>query len=148
MHDVGTANSAGLVAVNTTLSPCVAGLLVFCLRATVVYPHCLDVGGFCNGILAGLVAITAGCAAVKPWEAIIIGIIGGLVYQGASMLLKLLKLDDVVDAVPVHGACGLWGLLALGFFGNPDDGIDGNGVFYGGGQLGTQLFAGVLIIIW
>merc|ERR1719436_1923674 len=86
MHDKATANTAGLVAVNTTLSPCVSGLLVFLLRAKVVAPKCLDVGGFCNGILAGLVAITAGCASVEPWEAIIIGIVGGLLYQGASML--------------------------------------------------------------
>merc|ERR1712187_789795 len=63
-------------------------------------------------------------------------------------LMRRLKVDDVVDAVAVHGACGLWGLLALGLFGNPDEGIGGNGVFYGGDQLGTQLFAGFLIIIW
>merc|ERR1719387_2834207 len=53
MHDVAAANSAGLVAVNTTLAPCVAGLLVFLLRATVVPPKLLDVGGFCNGVLGG-----------------------------------------------------------------------------------------------
>merc|ERR1712241_1118870 len=97
MHDIGTANTAGLVAVNTTLSPCVSGLLVFLLRAQVLPPKLLDVGGFCNGILAGLVAITAGCASVEPWEAIIIGLIGGLVYQGSSMLLQKCRLDDVVD---------------------------------------------------
>merc|ERR1711972_712168 len=80
-------------------------------------PKSLDVGGFCNGILAGLVSITAGCGSVRPWEALVIGLIGGCVYQGASMLLKTLQIDDVVDAIPVHGACGLWGVLALGFFG-------------------------------
>jgi Amt family ammonium transporter len=148
MHDRATANTAGLVAVNTTLSPCVSGLLVFFLRAKVLSPKLLDVGGFCNGILAGLVAITAGCANVEPWEAIIIGLVGGLVYQGASMLLRRLRVDDVVDAFPVHGACGLWGLLALGLFGNPDEGMGGNGAFYGGDQLGTQIFAGLLIIVW
>lgn len=148
MHDADTAYTAGLVACNTTLAPCVAGLVVFALRALVVYPKCLDVGGFCNGILAGLVAITAGCGAVKPWEAIIIGLIGGLVYQGASMLIRKCKVDDVVDAVPVHGACGLWGLLSLGFFGNPDEGRGGNGVFYGGNQLGTQIVAAIVIILW
>lgn len=148
MHDADTAYTAGLVACNTTLAPCVAGLVVFALRALVVYPKCLDVGGFCNGILAGLVAITAGCGAVKSWEAIIIGLIGGLVYQGASMLMRKCKVDDVVDAVPVHGACGLWGLLALGFFGNPDEGKGGNGVFYGGNQLGTQIVAAIVIILW
>merc|ERR1712241_713889 len=148
MKTLSDAHTAGLVACNTTLAPCVAGLVVFLMRALLLQPKKLDVGGFCNGILAGLVAITAGCAAVKPWEAIIIGFIGGLVYQGVSMLLKLLKLDDVVDAVPVHGACGLWGLLALGFFGNPDEGIGGNGIFYGGNQLGTQIFGGFVIIVW
>jgi len=148
MHDRDTANLAGLVAVNTTLSPCVSGLLVFLLRARLLGPKLLDVGGFCNGVLAGLVAITAGCASVEPWESIIIGIVGGLLYQGSSMLLRRLKIDDVVDAFPVHGVCGLWGIVALGFFGNPDEGIGGNGAFYGGDQLGTQLFAGFLIILW
>jgi len=148
MHDKATANTAGLVAVNTTLSPCVSGLLVFFLRAKVLSPKLLDVGGFCNGILAGLVAITAGCANVEPWEAIIIGLVGGLIYQGASMLLRRLKVDDVVDAFPVHGACGIWGILALGLFGNPDEGMGGNGAFYGGDQLGTQIFAGLIIILW
>merc|ERR1712203_649628 len=81
-------------------------------------------------------------------EAIIIGFFGGFIYQGASMLMKRLRVDDVVDAFAVHGACGLWGLLALGCFGDPDEGIGGNGVFYGGDQLGTQLFAGFLIILW
>mmetsp|Transcript_44422 Transcript_44422/g.95377 ORF Transcript_44422/g.95377 Transcript_44422/m.95377 type:complete len:455 (-) Transcript_44422:260-1624(-) len=148
MHDADTANLAGIVAVNTTLSPCVAGLLVFFLRAKVVEPKCLDVGAFCNGILAGLVSITAGCAVMKPWEACIIGCIGGLLYVGASLLLGKLKVDDVVDAFPVHGVCGMWGVLACGFFGNPDEGIGGNGVFYGGDQLGTQILLVVFIWLW
>jgi len=139
---------AGLVAVNTTIAPCIAGLLVFILRANAVAPKALDVGGFCNGILAGLVSITAGCGFVKPWEALIIGFVGGLIYQGCSMLLRKLKIDDVVDAFPVHGACGIWGVLALGFFGNPDEGMGGNGVFYGGDQLGTQVMGVLLIFAW
>jgi Amt family ammonium transporter len=148
MKTAGDANIAGLVAVNTTLAPCIAGLLVFFLRAQVVQPKFLDVAGFCNGILAGLVSITAGCAFVKPWEAIIIGAIGAFVYQGASMTLKRLKVDDVVDAFPVHGACGIWGVLALGFFGDEDEGMGGNGVFYGGDQLWTQVMGVVCIIGW
>merc|ERR1711988_79225 len=146
MKSQGDAHTAGLVAVNTTLAPCVAGLLVFILRFVITKK--LDVGGFCNGILAGLVSITAGCGAVKPWETIIIGFIGGLVYQGASMLLRKLKVDDVVDAFPVHGACGIWGVIALGLFGDPDEGLGGNGVFYGGNQLGVQLFGLLMIILW
>merc|ERR1712135_206701 len=89
-----------------------------------------DVGGFCNGILAGLVAITAGCGVVKHWEAIVIGFFGAWVYQIVSMLLKCFKIDDVVDAVPVHGACGIWGVLALGLFGDPDHGMGGNGFLW------------------
>merc|ERR1712070_1206150 len=65
MHDAATAHTAGLVAMNTTLAPCIAGLVVFALRAKVCSPRLLDVTGFCNGILAGLVSITAGCAFVK-----------------------------------------------------------------------------------
>lgn len=150
MHDAGTANLAGLVAVNTTLAPCAAGLLVFALRALLIKK--LDIGGFCNGILAGLVSITAGCAFVRPWEALVIGLIGGFVYQGASMLMQKFKIDDVVDAFAVHGATGFWGLLALAFFGNPEDGLGGNGIFYGGdncgGTFATQLVGGIMIAAW
>merc|ERR1719498_1409766 len=146
MKTASDAHTAGLVAVNTTLAPCGAGLLIFLLRAKVVAPRLLDVGGFCNGILAGLVSITAGCAFVKPWEAFIIGLLGGLVYQLASMLLQKLKIDDVVDAFPVHGACGIWGVLAVGLFG-PEE-VGGNGLFHGGDQLRSQLIGLFFIILW
>merc|ERR1719201_1586578 len=145
MKTKADAATAGLVAVNTTLAPCVAGLVVFLLRALVLPPKKLDVGAFCNGILAGLVSITAGCAFVKPWEAVLIGAIAAFVYVGASMLLKVLKIDDVVDAFSVHGTCGIWGVLALGLFGNPDEGMGGNGLFYGGDQLRTQVMAVIVI---
>mmetsp|Transcript_10012 Transcript_10012/g.22041 ORF Transcript_10012/g.22041 Transcript_10012/m.22041 type:complete len:451 (+) Transcript_10012:226-1578(+) len=148
MHSADSAHTAGLVAVNTTLSPCVAGIVVFFLRAKILPPRSLDVGGFCNGILAGLVAITAGCAVVKPWEAVIIGFFGGLFYQGGSMLLRKVKVDDVVDAFPVHGMCGCWAILASGLFGDPDEGIGGNGAFYGGNQFWTQLMAAVIFVAW
>jgi Amt family ammonium transporter len=123
-------------------------MVVFALRALVVPPKLLDVTGFCNGILAGLVSITAGCAVVEPWESLIIGFLGALIYQGTSMLMLQLKIDDVVDAFAVHGACGFWGILAVGFFGDKEKGMGGNGVLYGGDQLGTQLFAGLLVFAW
>merc|ERR1719399_676256 len=145
MHDVGAANLAGLVAVNTTLAPCVCGLLVFLLRAKLLPPYLLDVGGFCNGILAGLVSITAGCGFVEPWEAIIIAMMGACVYQGASMAVAKLEIDDVVDAFAVHGACGLWGVLALGIFGEKARGLGGN---RGRDQLGVQIMAGVILVLW
>ncbi|KAL9139618.1 NH4 transporter [Amphidinium carterae] len=148
MHELGDAHSAGLVAANTTLAPCVGGLVVFMLRRFLVAPKALDVPGFCNGLLAGLVGITAGCGTVKCWEAIIIGGVAGFVYQGWSMLMQKLKIDDVVDAVAVHGACGVWGVVALGLFGDPDEGNGGNGAFYGGDQLATQCGAIVVIFLW
>merc|ERR1719182_1395629 len=148
MKSASDGHIAGLVAMNTTLAPCVSGLLVFFLRGFVCPPKFLDVGGFCNGILAGLVSITAGCAFVKPWEAVIIGSIGGFLYQASSMLLRKLKIDDVVDAFSVHGTCGIWGVLALGLFGNPDEGMGGNGLFYGGDQLRTQVMGVIVIIAW
>jgi len=53
-----------------------------------------------------------------------------------------------VDAFPVHGGCGIWGTLALGLFGNPDEGLGGNGLFYGGDQIGTQIFGVFMIFLW
>merc|ERR1719215_2241629 len=135
MSSLDAAYTASLVAVNTTLSPCAAGLTVFILRAFVCEPKCLDVGGFCNGILGGLVGITSGCASVAPWEAIIIGLIAGCAYQFASSTIRKWKIDDVVDAIPVHGACGLWGILVPGFFGSKEL-VGGNGALHGGDQLG------------
>jgi len=148
MKTADDAYKAGLVAVNTTLAPCVGGLVVFALRAKVVFPKCLDVGGFCNGILAGLVGITAPCAFVKPWEALIIGAVAGCLYQGSSMLLQKLHIDDVVDAFPVHGVCGIWGVLACGLFGNPDAWEGGNGLFWGGDQLRVQIMGVLVIAAW
>jgi len=69
-----------------------------------------------NGCLGGLVAITAGCSTVEPWAAIVIGIIGGVVYVLSSKLLIKLKIDDAVDAIPVHFFNGMWGCIATGLF--------------------------------
>eukprot|EP00434_Breviolum_minutum_P036556 symbB.v1.2.032390.t1/scaffold3856.1/size95938/8 len=62
----------------------------------------------------GLVSITAGCGNMECGSAFATGLIGGIVYQGSSMLLQKLKIDDPVDASPVHGFCGIWGVLACG----------------------------------
>mmetsp|Transcript_64991 Transcript_64991/g.121020 ORF Transcript_64991/g.121020 Transcript_64991/m.121020 type:complete len:656 (-) Transcript_64991:141-2108(-) len=148
LHEAGDANTAGLVAANTTLAPCCSGLVVFALRRFVVQPKALDVPGFCNGLLAGLVGITAGCAMVQSWEAMVIGLMAGVIYQVSSMYMLYLRVDDVVDAVAVHGACGMWGVLALGLFGDPAEGNGGNGVFYGGDQLGIQLMGILCIGVW
>lgn len=102
-----------------------------------------------NGILAGLVAITAPCAFVDPWAAVVIGLIGGVLACIFSTWLEKAKIDDPVGAVPVHLGNGLWGVIAVGLFanGNPDtaawNGIDTavTGLFYGGGV--SQLIAQV-----
>ena len=111
-----------------------------------------------NGMLAGLVAITAPCAFVSPVGAAIIGIVAGvLVVGGIVFVERVLKVDDPVGAVSVHGVNGLWGLLALGLFadGSYGDGFNGvagtvRGLFYGGGwgQLGAQAISVVVVVAW
>ena len=112
--------TAALCAVTTTLAAacgCVTAMFFDCFmdyRSTGEISYDLTMA--MNGALGGLVAITAGCSVVKPWAAIIIGIVGGLVYYGFSKFLIQMKIDDAVDAIPVHFANGAWGLLAVGLF--------------------------------
>ena len=105
---------AAQVSMNTTLAAATGGLTVFLLRYVIMKTY--DVLALCNGILAGLVSISAGCGNMESGCAFATGLIGGFVYQAASMLLKKLKIDDPVDASAVHGFCGAWGLLAAGLF--------------------------------
>jgi Amt family ammonium transporter len=114
MSDASTGALAATVAMNTTIAAAVGGITVFFLRYGI--SHQYDVGGLCNGILAGLVSITAPCGNVEAGSAFAIGFIGAVIYQGSSMLLVKLKIDDPVDAVPVHGFCGIWGVLAAALF--------------------------------
>ncbi|HET9914893.1 MAG TPA: hypothetical protein VFQ13_23590, partial [Anaerolineales bacterium] len=105
-----------------------------------------DPGMSVNGILAGLVAITAPCAFVDSWAAVVIGLIAGVIVCWATAALEKWKIDDPVGAVPVHFFNGLWGVLAVGIFanGNPDtaawNGVESpvTGLLYGGT---TQIFA-------
>jgi Amt family ammonium transporter len=98
----------------------------------------------CNGFLAGLVSITAGCNEVEPFAAFIIGILGGLTYMGLAKLLFRLKVDDPLEASPIHVGCGILGLISLSFFSTE------NGIFYGGGGklLGVQILAIICISAW
>jgi len=112
MHTAEKGFLAAHVAMNTTLAASVGGIVVFGLRYAMLRRY--DIGGLCNGILAGLVSITAGCATVDHGVAIFIGIFGGCVFQLASAGLKAAKIDDPIDAFAVHGACGMWGVFAAG----------------------------------
>ncbi len=89
-----------------------------------------------NGILAGLVAITAPCAYVSLGSAVLIGLVAGVVVVYSIVFVdKVLRIDDPVGAVSVHGACGVWGTLSLGLFAQDQfmPGTTGDGLFFGGG---------------
>ncbi|KUO70275.1 MAG: ammonium transporter [Clostridia bacterium BRH_c25] len=104
-----------------------------------------DVGMTLNGALGGLVAVTAGTAAVSMWGAIAIGTIAGfIVVYGVELLERVLKIDDPVGAVPVHCMCGAAGTLMVGLFA-----VDG-GLFYGGGLhlLGIQFVGVGAVALW
>jgi len=123
---------AGIV-ITTNLAAS-AGAIVALLATWIKYGK-PDISMTLNGALAGLVGVTAGCAAVDNFGAIAIGIICGLaVVFSIEFIDKKLKIDDPVGAVSVHGVCGALGTLLVGLFA-----VDG-GLFYGGGlsQLGTQ----------
>ena len=98
-----------------------------------------------NGALAGLVAITAGCDVVSPGGAVIIGILAGiLLVFGVEFIDRVLKIDDPVGAVSVHGLNGALGTIMVGFLSTD------NGLFYGGGaaQLGSQLIGVLAVAAW
>ncbi len=71
-----------------------------------------------NGMLAGLVAITAPCAFVAPWAAVVIGVIAGVLVIDAVFFIERRGVDDPVGAIAVHGVCGIFGVLAVGIFAN------------------------------
>ena len=115
-----------------------------------------DPGMMANGMLAGLVAITAPCAFVNPAMAAVIGIIAGvLVIETVFFVERKLKVDDPVGAIAVHGVCGTFGVLAVGLFANGSYGAGWNGsdvegvkgLFWGdAGQLGAQALGA--LVIW
>jgi ammonia channel protein AmtB len=73
-----------------------------------------------NGTLCGLVAVTAGCGVLEPWAAVVVGMIAGIVYLASSRLLIKYRIDDAVDAIPVHLSGGVLGMLWVGFMASPN----------------------------
>jgi Amt family ammonium transporter len=156
-----------VVALNTAIA---AAFGAFAAMMYMMYVHPSkkpDPGMMANGMLAGLVAITAPCAFVQPWAAMVIGLIAGvLVVVAVGVIEHKFKIDDPVGAISVHGVCGLFGVLSVGIFADGQYGqgwnlttdADGNplapggkgvvGILYDGhgwGQLASQV-AGIVVI--
>merc|ERR1719174_1772888 len=114
MSSGGTALVAAHVMMNTTLSAATGAMTVFLLTFALTKKY--DCAALCNGILAGLVSVTAPCSNVESGSAVLIGFLGGFIYYGSAALIKKLQIDDPVDAFSVHGACGIWGCIAAALF--------------------------------
>eukprot|EP00210_Caulerpa_lentillifera_P004143 g3949.t1 len=160
--------TASLVAVNTTISAATGGTTVLILHFLV--GGIIELAPGLNGILAGLVSITAGCAVVEPYAAFIIGSLGSSAYYGSRWVLEKIQIDDPLDASPVHFVAGIVGTIAVGFFAkfehvkrryendNTNSSSNHNitrddvdvGVFYGGNgtQLGVQILGTLVIAAW
>ena len=140
----------GSIFLTTTIAPGVATVVTMCF--TWIKNGKPDVSMSLNGALAGLVAITAGCANVDALGASIIGAVAGILVVVAVEFIDLkLHVDDPVGAVAVHGVNGLWGTLAVGLFATDTaPGMSAKGLFYGGGfaQLGTQALGIGAIALW
>ena len=139
------------IAVNTMLAAVAAGFV--CAITITLVAGKPDLAMIGNGVLAGLVAITAPCGAVTPLMSVVIGGIAGALVVGSVLFFDKLKIDDPVGAISVHGVCGLWGLLSIGLFATYDDAFLGRedaGLFYGGGidQLLVQLLMAGIILVW
>jgi len=135
--------SIGYIAVTTNLSAAAGAIVAMVVSWLVLKKP--DVSMALNGALAGLVSITAGCDAVSPLAAVIIGAVGGTIVVFAVIFIDtVLKIDDPVGAVSVHGLCGAWGTLSVGLF-NLESGL-----FYGAGlmQLGVQALGVGAAFIW
>ncbi len=143
-----------VIAVNTNLAAAAGGLsaLLACLFKTRRW----DVGLGLNGVISGLVAITAPCAWVEGWASVLIGAVAGVLMYQSVRWLEERGIDDPVGAVSVHGICGLWGILSVGIFADGTYGLYScdppfvKGLLYGGGfgQLISQSVYAVVLFIW
>lgn len=144
------------VAVNTTLAAAASGFTTMVIVK--LRDDTIDLISILNGVLAGLVAITAPCSVVEPYAAIVIGIVAAPCYIGAAMLELALGVDDPLEAWAIHGACGALGVFSVGllarqalrFEAGYPDGATAGGLFYGEGiaLLGAQVIEILVIIGW
>ena len=138
----------GYIAVNTSLAAC-AGSIGAMIMAWIKFGK-PDTSMTLNGVLAGLVGITAGCYEVSPVGSILIGFMAGfLVVLSVEFIDKVLHIDDPVGAVSVHGVCGAFGTLMVGLFAAPEYGSQ-VGLLYGGSAslLLVQLMGVAVVFAW
>lgn len=141
----------GVIAVNTVLAAVTASFSAMCYMWLLYGKPDLSLSA--NGLLGGLVAISAPCAFVGPFGAVIIGLVAGvLCCISVFFVERRLKVDDPVGAVSVHGTCGAWGLIGLGLFadGTYGDGLNNvpgtvKGLFYGGASQCAAEIIGVAV---
>ncbi|MFT7518327.1 MAG: Amt family ammonium transporter [Kiritimatiellia bacterium] len=126
------------IAMNTTMAPA-AGAITAMITAWLWFGK-PDLSITLNGVLAGLVAVTAPCAVIDPASAMLIGAVAGVLVVVGIRAMEMLRIDDPVGAVPVHCFNGIWGTLAVGLLGREALGAPADGLFFGGGvgQLGVQ----------
>ncbi len=144
--NIGGSDTIGLNAVNTLLAGATGAVVALYIK--LVQTGKADILMACNGALAGLVGITAPCAYVDTWAAVVIGgIAAPIMMLSLQFLEKVLKVDDPIGAIAVHGFSGLWGLLAVGIFAAGHNGVsglvDGNAE-----QIVSQLISMAVVVAW
>ena len=144
--NINTGDSIGLNAANTLLSGATGAVVALYIQ--LIRTGKADILMACNGALAGLVGITAPVAFVEPWSAVVIGAISAPIMIVSVMVIEnVLKIDDPVGAVSVHGVTGLWGLLAVGIFANGNNGVEG--LIAGNSlQIVSQLISMAVVLGW
>jgi Amt family ammonium transporter len=147
--DFGGVGFFAYVALNTNVAAA-AGVLGAVITSWVVIKK-PDLSMMLNGAIAALVAITAACAFVAPWAAIVIGLVAGAIVVFGVLLVEKLGIDDPIGAIAAHGMAGVWGTLSLGFLTLPEQAkklaTGTGGLLYGGGlhQLGVQVLGLVAV---
>jgi len=135
--------SVGPIIFNTNIAACAGGIVAF-LHAVLLQKSSGVQEKFLGGILGALVAITANCHIVSPLSALAIGAIAGVLHNlSYEFTLRVLKLDDVVGAAPVHFFCGAWGIVAVAIFGRATELTNGRLA-----QLGIQVLGVVVCTVW
>ena len=144
--NINSGASIGLNAINTLLAGATGSVVALYIQ--LIRTGKTDILMSCNGALAGLVGITAPVAYVDPWAAVVIGAIAAPIMMiSVTVIERVLKVDDPVGAVSVHGVCGLWGLLAVAIFASGNNDVTG---LIGGdvGLIVPQLISMAVVLVW